>query len=356
MRLKKLQNKLSSLRLDAILVTEKVSYRYLTGFMGTRAYLLVTADEVILFTDFRYVKQAREQVLDEVTVVEISFSWIEEILLVLKEKTIICLGLEKEYVSYQLYSLFKDKWPEIELTPVEKSVANLRLIKEEEEVKAIVRSVELADKAFKYILPELRPGRVERDIALELEYFLRREGAEGISFDFIVASGQRGTMPHGVASDKKLQTGNLITLDFGCVLNGYCSDITRTVALGEISSRQKEIYALVLEAQLLGLTAVGPGKTGKEVDAVVRDYFSSKDLVKYFGHGLGHGVGLEVHESPRLSPDSEEELKPGMVVTVEPGLYIDDFGGVRIEDMVLVTSKGCRVLTKSSKELIKLSD
>ena len=324
----------------------------MTGFTGTRAYLLVTADEVILFTDFRYVKQAREQVPTVVTVVEISFSWAEDILLVLKEKNIIQLGLEKEYISYHLYSLFKDKWPEIELNPVEKSVTNLRLVKEEEEIKAIIRSVELSDKAFKYILPELRPGRVERDIALELEYFLRREGAESISFDFIVASGKRGAMPHGVASTKKLQAGDLITLDFGCVLDGYCSDITRTVALGEVSDCQKKVYDLVLEAQLLGLTAVGPGKSGKEVDAVVRDYFSSRDLGKYFGHGLGHGVGMEVHESPRLSPDSEEELKPGMVVTVEPGLYIEGFGGVRIEDMILVTVKGCRVLTKSSKELI----
>ncbi len=354
MRLKKLQDKLSDLQLDAILLTEKVSYRYLTSFTGTRAYLLVTSDEVILFTDFRYVKQAKEQVSAAVTVVEVSFNWTEDILLVLKEKNIIRLGLEKEYVSYHLFSLFKDKWPEIELTPVEKSVTSLRLIKEEEEMKAIIRSVELADKAFKHILSELRPGRVERDISLELEYFLRREGAEAISFDFIVASGERGAMPHGVASDKKLQLGDLITLDFGCVLNGYCSDITRTVALGKISSRQKEIYNLVLEAQLLGLTAVGPSKTGKEVDAVVRDYFSSKDFGKYFGHGLGHGVGMEVHESPRLSPESEEELKLGMVVTVEPGLYIDGFGGVRIEDMVLVAKKGCQVLTKSSKELIVL--
>ncbi len=314
---------------------------------------MVTGEEAILFTDFRYTKQAKEQ-SQGVELVEITSRWVEEIFEILKKKGIKKIGFEKEYISYSLYSLFKSKWTGISLKPVNNAVTAFRAIKHQEEIDAITKSVELADKAFKHILAEIKPGRKEREIALELEYFMRKEGAEGISFDFIVASGIRGAMPHGVASEKKLKEGEMVTLDFGCVLKGYCSDISRTVVLGDPSEKQKEIYSLVNAAQSLGLESLRPGIKAEDADKKVRDYFSLKGYGDFFGHGLGHGVGMEVHEAPRLAPCSEDELIPGMVVTVEPGLYIDGFGGVRIEDMALITSEGYQVLTKSSKDFIQI--
>lgn len=352
-RIKQLQARIKDLDLDGALVVEKVNYRYLTGFTGTRGYLLVSRDEACLFTDFRYMQQARGQA-PGLDVREVGSLWVEDLHRYMTEQGIYRLGLEKEYISYHLYALFTEKWPHIELCPEEKLTSSLRERKDEEEVKIIQKSVDLADQAFQYILPALKAGVRERDISLKLEFFLRDAGAEDKSFDFIVASGERSAMPHGVASSKEMQQGDFLTMDFGCIYQGYCSDITRTVCLGKATKRQRELYSLVAAAQEMGLAAVKPGVMGKEVDAVVRDFFTAKGFGPHFGHGLGHGVGLEIHEVPRLSPEGVDILQPGMVVTVEPGLYIEGFGGVRIEDMVLVTQEGCRILTKSSKELQEL--
>ncbi len=339
--------------LDAILVTERVNYCYLTGFTGTRGYLLVSGSDACLFTDFRYTQQAVEQT-GGLDVKEIGSRWVEDMHRYLTEKKIRELGLEKEYISYQLYSLFHEKWPDINVRPEEKLTASLRVIKDDGEVRAIQQSVDLADQAFQYILGELKPGLREKDIELKLEYFMRSAGAKGSAFDIIVASGERGALPHGVASDKEMKQGEMVTMDFGCILHGYCSDITRTVFLGKAGKREKEIYRLVQEGQKMGVAAVRPGIRGEEADDVVRDFFAAAGHKAHFGHGLGHGVGMEVHEAPRLAPGAKEVLQPGMVVTVEPGIYIQGFGGVRIEDMVLVTEEGCRILTKSSKDLIEL--
>ncbi len=341
------------MQLDGILVTERVNYRYLTGFTGSRGYLLVLKGEACLFTDFRYTQQAGEQV-PGLEIREIGNRWVEEIHEYLGEKKVEELGLEKDYLSYQLFDLLRDKWADIKLRPEEKLTAALRSLKDPEEVSVIQESVDLADRAFTYILGELKPGVRERDIALKLEFFLREAGASERSFDFIVASGKRGAMPHGVASEKALEEGDLVTLDFGGVFQGYCSDITRTLSLGKAGDREREIYRLVKEGQERGLAAVRPGVTGEEADKVVRDFFVEAGYGKCFGHGLGHGVGLEVHEAPRLAPTAVDRLEAGMIVTVEPGIYIPDFGGVRIEDMVLVTGDGCRVLTGSSKEFMEL--
>ncbi len=330
-----------------------MNYRYLTGFTGTRGYLLVTEEGACLFTDFRYTQQAGEQA-PGLEIREIGTRWVEDMHRYLNEKKIGELGLEKDYISYQLYALFSEKWPDIKLRPEDKLTASLRLIKDPEETAAIQEAVDLADQAFTYILGHIKPGLEEREIALKLEVYLREAGASERSFDFIVASGKRGALPHGVASHKVLQQGDLVTLDFGGILKGYCSDITRTLCLGKAGDRQKEIYRLVREGQERGLKAVKAGVTGEEADKVVRDFFGEAGYGEYFGHGLGHGVGMEVHEAPRLAPAAADGLEPGMVVTVEPGIYIPDFGGVRIEDMVLVTGEGCRVLTKSSKDLIEL--
>jgi Xaa-Pro aminopeptidase len=352
-RIQRLQARLKGLELEGALVAEKVNYRYLTGFTGTRGYLLVSRDDACLFTDFRYAQQARGQAAG-LEVREIGPKWEEDLHRYIGEQGITRLGLEKEYISYQLFALLAEKWQDLDLCPVEKLTLSLREIKDAGEVELIGESVELADRAFQYILPALKPGVKERDISLKLEYFMREAGAEEKSFDFIVASGERSAMPHGVASPKELERGDLVTMDFGCINGGYCSDITRTVCLGKAGLRQREVYERVAKGQEMGIHAVKPGVTGKEVDAVVRDFFAAHGYAGHFGHGLGHGVGMEIHEVPRLSPEGEDVLRPGMVVTVEPGLYVEGFGGVRIEDMVLVTAEGCRVLTKSSKELIEL--
>jgi Xaa-Pro aminopeptidase len=352
-RIRRLQARIKELELEGALVAEKVNCRYLTGFTGTRGYLVVSLDDACLFTDFRYVQQARGQAAG-MEVREIGPKWVEDLHRYLTEQGIARLGLEKDYISYQLYALLAEKWQDIELSPVDRLTLSLREIKDAGEEKVIQESVDLADRAFQYILPALKAGAKERDISLQLEFFLRNKGAEDKSFDFIVASGERSAMPHGVACAKELAPGDLVTMDFGGIYQGYCSDITRTVVLGKAGQRQREVYELVAKGQEMGIKAVRPGVTGKEVDAVVRDFFAAQGYAGHFGHGLGHGVGMEIHEIPRLSPEATEVLQPGMVVTVEPGLYIEGFGGVRIEDMVLVTPDGCRVLTKSRKDLIEL--
>jgi len=212
----------------------------------------------------------------------------------------------------------------------------------------------IADKAFNRICKLIKPGITERDIALELEFYMKKLGATSTSFTSIVASGERSALPHGTATDKKIKEGEFLTLDFGCVYNGYCSDMTRTVVIGKANERQREIYSVVLEAQEKALKYIKPGVKGCDVDRVARDIIKEKGFGQYFGHGLGHSLGLEIHESPRLSPTSNDILQEGMVVTDEPGIYIPDFGGVRIEDLVLVTATGFEVLSNSPKELIEL--
>ena len=224
----------------------------------------------------------------------------------------------------------------------------------EEEIKILKEAAEIADKAYEHIQKYIKPGVKEIDIANELEFYMRRLGATSSSFDTIVASGERSALPHGVASEKEIQSGELVTLDYGAIYKGYCSDITRTVAIGEISPQLQTIYETVQAAQELAVQKIGPHMTGKEADAIARDYIDHKGYGAYFGHSTGHGLGLEVHEEPRLSVLSETVLKPGMVVTVEPGIYLPNIGGCRIEDDIVITEKGNERLTHSTKELIYL--
>ena len=230
----------------------------------------------------------------------------------------------------------------------------LRVIKNEEELAWMERAEQIGDEAFSYILGELRPGISELEVAAKLEYFMRSNGAEKVSFDAIVASGLNSAMPHAVPTGKLLEKGDFVTLDFGCKYQGYCSDMTRTVVIGKADSRQKEIYQIVLDAQLAALEGLRPGMTGAEGDRLAREAIEKAGYGEYFGHGLGHSVGLEIHEKPALSMKDQTVLCPGMIETVEPGIYIPGFGGVRIEDMVVLTETGIRNLTSSPKELIEV--
>ncbi|TMN20785.1 M24 family metallopeptidase [Lentibacillus cibarius] len=351
-KLNKLRQKLEEVNLDAILITSPVNRRYMTGFTGTAGAVIVSHDDARFITDFRYIEQAGEQA-DGFTVVEHKQLIHQEIRDQLNQMNVKRLGFEKDHVTFTSYELYKETF-DAELTGVSGMVEALRLFKSKDELSILKQAAQIADDAFQHIQGYIKPGAKEIDIANELEFFMRKQGAESSSFDIIVASGYRGALPHGVASDKEIQSGELVTMDYGALFNGYCSDITRTVAVGEISTELNTIYDTVLKAQLLGVDGVKPGITGKEADALTRDYIKEQGYGDYFGHSTGHGLGMEVHESPSLSFRSDKELKAGMVVTVEPGIYVPNVGGCRIEDDIVVTESGNDRLTSAPKDLIQL--
>jgi Xaa-Pro aminopeptidase len=352
-RLSRLREHFSQGGIDALLISSNFNRAYLSGFQGTSGWLIITSDEQILVTDFRYLNQARSEAIDY-QIVLYKTSLPEKINDLLKERKIQKLGFESQHLTYEQYHKFKSQL-EVDLIPVSSPVEKLRELKDPAEIERIKNAVSVADKTFEHILKFIKPGVTERDLAAEMEYFMRKEGAGGPSFDTIIASGFRGALPHGTASDRSICPGDLIVMDYGAILNGYCSDITRTVVVGTAASEQKKIYDIVLEAQTEALGFVGPGRKCCEVDAFAREIIAGYGFGDNFGHGLGHGVGLEVHEKPAVNPRNQDILEPGMVITVEPGIYIDGWGGVRIEDMVLVTDKGCEILTQSPKELIEVS-
>lgn len=348
-RVERLRKLLQQYDLEALFVTNAVNRRYLSGFTGSSGYLLITQQDAILFTDFRYREQAPQQAKDY-RVIEHQADAAQTIAETLKELGVTKLGFEQHDVSFADYQSYQSKLG-VTLVPADKLIEQLRMVKDETEVQLIETACELVDRTFEHMLGFIKPGMTERDVALELEFYMRANGADGPSFSTIVVSGVRSSLPHGAPTDKVLEKGDFVTLDFGAYMNGYCSDITRTVIIGEPTARHREIYDIVLEAQLTALERIKPGMTGKEADAIARDLITSRGYGDYFGHGLGHGLGMEIHEEPRLSKTGAFVLEPGMIVTVEPGIYIPGFGGVRIEDDVVVTETGVRRLTKSSKQL-----
>jgi len=349
-RLEKLREKLKTASIDAVLIENPENRRYLSGFTGTAGMVLVTREKAFLLTDFRYTEQAKGQA-PHLQVVQYGAERLKDVAKLLDDLQIETLAFEEEHVTFKQYRELRDKLT-VTLEPVRGWVEELRLIKNRDELETLKKAVRLADEGFSFISRFISPGKIEQEVSLELEFYMRRQGASGPAFDFIVASGYRGALPHGVAGDKKIQPGDLVVMDFGAVYCGYHSDITRTVAVGKSMEKQEEIYRIVLEAQLAAIDIIKPGLAGAEVDEVAREIISNHGYGEYFGHGLGHGVGLAVHEGPRLAPNVDTVLEPGMVVTVEPGIYLPDWGGVRIEDMVLVTSTGCEILTGSNKEFL----
>lgn len=352
-KLEKLGNLLDKLNIDGILITDLYNLRYFTGFSGTTGCALATKKGNFFFSDFRYKTQATEQVVpmgfEFVETVRGSNNFIDEYV---QKYGIKKLGFEDLNLNVKQYNGYKEM-VKSELIPIGDELIKLRMIKTDDEIKIIKKAIEISDTAFSEVLKIIKEGISEKEIAGYMEYVQRKLGAEDRSFETIVASGVRSSMPHGVASDKKIGKEEFITMDFGAYYDGYVSDMTRTVYYGNnISERHIDVYNTVLEGQLLGIKSVKAGVMSNDVDTIVRNFFKEKNCDQYFGHGLGHGIGMEIHELPYLSKMSEIELLPNMIVTVEPGLYYDGWGGVRIEDDVVVTENGCEVLNKSNKELI----
>lgn len=360
---------LETKHLDGILIHSAANMRKMVGFTG-EGIVYYSKSCPLVFTDSRYTIAAKQE-CPEAAVLQyrgnIYEAWLMELLNRDWDKPVsdLSIGFEDEHMTVQTYRtiqalLKKMGLAQVCLVPLHKELDRFRQIKDAEEIRSIKEAEHIGDEAFLKILDKIRESRLngldltEKQVAAYVEFYMKELGAENTSFDTIAASGIHSSMPHAVPTDKLLQDGDFLTLDFGCRVNGYCSDMTRTIVIGKANERQREIYDLVLSAQLEAIRAVKPGVRGCEVDAVARDRIREAGYGDYFGHGLGHSVGLMIHETPCFSPKDQSILKSGMVITVEPGIYVPDFGGVRIEDVVVVTEDGCQNITHSPKELIEI--
>ncbi len=339
--------------LDAMVITKYVNLHYFSGFRGDDTTLVISRDKAMLITDNRYTEQASQQAPLFEIVEQKEGLW---------KKTAECVkkvgakkaGFEGNALIYADFVTLTNLLDSVDFTTAV-TLDALRQVKDEEEIGYIRKACEIADIGFKDILTYVRPGMTEVQVAAHLENCMRENGSEGPSFPTIMASGLRGVLPHGIATDKVIEEGEFLTMDYGAIYAGYDSDITRTICVGHADDKQRRIYHAVLESQKLALDLIKPGVSGKAVHIAVQDNLRKYGLKQYFGHGLGHSLGLEIHEEPRMSPKKDYVLQENMLITDEPGVYIPDWGGLRIEDTVLVTKTGCEPLTKSSKELIEVA-
>jgi Xaa-Pro aminopeptidase len=352
-RLQAAREKIAASGLDALLVSSRENTRYLSGFSGTESWLVITAGQAFILIDFRYWEQAAMQCPDfeRVNYTQDRTGSLVETLRAANCKV---LGVEGDDLSWGLGRQLSALMPATELKLADSWLNDLRSVKDETEVAMIRHAVEIAETALQEILPSIRAGQSEVEIAARLENAMRSQGASGPSFATIIASGPRSALPHGVASERLVQAGDAIVMDFGCIWQGYCSDMTRTVFLGEPGELARKIYQIVLEAQVRSAAALMAGMTGGEADAAARTIISGAGYGPAFGHSLGHGVGLAIHESPRLMPNSSLQLLAGQIVSVEPGIYLPGQLGVRIEDLMLIEDGGALNLNTFNKELIIL--
>lgn len=342
----------SELRLDAALISSPHNLRYFSGFAGGEGYALIGDGFGYLFVDSRYTEEAKSESPD-FNVTEFGANGVcAEIEKVIKKFGIRRIGFEDKNVSYCDYIGLSKRLADIELVPLGNRADLKRMIKTEAEIGRLRTAEKIGESALAETLPYIKPGERECDIAAELEYRMKKKGAEGTSFDTVAVSGEKSAMPHGKPNEKRLEYGDFLTIDFGCVYKGYCSDMTRTFAIGEISKEQRRIYDTVLSAQREGLKSIRAGAGAADCDAAARAVIRDAGYGSYFGHALGHGVGVEIHELPTLSPKSKFILKENMAVTCEPGIYVPGVGGVRIEDLVIVKKDGYDNLSSFDKELI----
>ncbi len=337
---------------DGILITSPFNMQYFSKFSGGEGAVWISKNEMIIFTDSRYTEQAEgEALLFEVRETN---NWLDEVALIIKEEKIKSVLFEDQNVSASVYLKMQNRFEKAKLFAGSDKLNRLRMVKTERELKTIAKAEQICCKAFSRILDFVKPGISEKEVATELEYYMKQEGGEGTAFDTVAVSGARCSLPHGVPSDKRIEKGDFVTLDFGCMLDGYASDMTRTIVVGKASEEQKKIYNAVKDAQHAGLDFIQAGVLAKDADLAARSVIEKYGFGKYFRHSLGHGVGLLVHELPNLSPKSEIILEENMVVSCEPGIYIPDFGGVRIEDLICVKNNGNLNFTDTQKDLIEL--
>ncbi|WP_197017790.1 M24 family metallopeptidase [Alkalibacterium sp. AK22] len=351
-RVQAIQNKMKAQGLEALLLTSSYNLRYASNFTGSTGLSVITLDKAYFVTDFRYTEQAAEQAAG-FEIIKNTGPIYDEVKRIVEKEDISSLAFEKDFVTFSTYDQLNTLLP-CELNPVSGLVESLREVKEATEVDTIRQAIQITEYAFNEILNYIKPGIKEIDVANKLDFLMREKGASGVSFDTIVASGKRSAMPHGVASDKIIEQGDMITIDFGCYYNGYVSDMTRTFALGDPGAELKKIHQIVLDANLKVTQQAKAGVTGKALDAVARDYIREQGYGEAFGHSTGHGIGLEVHEGPGIHFRNESPLVKGNVITNEPGIYLPGLGGVRIEDDLLITEDGNENLMTVSKELIQL--
>ena len=348
--------KLKDIECDALFLVNDANIRYTSQFTGSDSYVLICKERNYFFTDHRYYEQAEFecQGFEVINVNRESDVLEQKIAEVVNLHQITAIAVEKNHLTMKQYEKINSELSEVQIVPIEGIVENLRYVKSQIEISLITKAAEITDKAFQKILSLLKPGMTELQVALELEIIIRQNGAQGVAFPIIVVSGDKTSFPHGIPSDKKIEQGDLITMDFGAIYNGYRSDMTRTVIMGEPNQKQKLIYGIVKEAQAVGLENVIPGLIGKKVRERVKAVMDKYEYKDFASKGLGHGVGLDIHEKPLMNARCEDILTENCVLTIEPGIYIPNWGGVRIEDTVVVKNGPCQVLTKSTKELISI--
>ena len=351
--LKQIAAKLPEYGIDAMLLNSEPGEFYAVGFHG-EGNVVVTAEACYYFTDSRYIEAAHSLVTGaEIAMTDRNRNYRAMVQEIIEKHGIQKLGFEEEYLSVSAYHMWEAGLT-AELVPAQKLVNSLRAAKDQEEIALMVKAQEITDRAFDEICKFIQPGMTEQEIAAKLQYDMLRFGAEKMSFDPIVVSGPNGSLPHGVPSSKQVQKGEFLTMDFGCKYGGYCSDMTRTVALGEPTEEMKKVYQIVLEAQLAGIAVTRAGVPGTSIDAAARKVIADAGYGDNFGHGYGHSLGIEIHESPNANTRDNTLLPVGAVVSAEPGIYLPGKFGVRIEDVTILREDGCEILTKSPKDLIIL--
>jgi len=342
-RLRRFSTRFRRKKVDAFLVTDPHNVRYLSGYTGGDGYLVLTRKGNFIITDARFIQEAGEVGGFKLRLTDGGFA--DTLNAVAQKARVRGMGFEGGSLSYRRCAALRRKLAGVRLRPIDGLVEDLRLIKDAQEIRAIRKCAAIARRVFRAVRRKIAPGVTEKRLAMELDYLVREHGADRNAFDTIVASGTNASRPHALPGNRRVGKNDMVLLDFGVHASSYNCDLTRVVFLGKIHQSLYDIYSICKEASRRAIRAIRPGVTAKDVDAAARGYIASKGYGKYFSHGLGHGVGLAVHELPRISPKADVRLQPNMVFTVEPGIYIEGLGGVRIEDMVVVTRKGCEVLT-----------
>jgi Xaa-Pro aminopeptidase len=353
-RLEYIKEQFNELHIDSFLIKNLANIRYLTGFSGSAGNVLITKDKNYFISDFRYKTQSANEVdnnFEIIIYVQNSLSFLKDLI---ERHGLRNIGFESNFMTFNDVLGLKEEFKDTEFIPVDSIVEKIVMVKNEKEILATKKAVEITDRTFSELLNIIKPGITEREVSAHISFLQKMYGADGDSFDAIVASGERGAFPHARPTDKKITTGELVTLDFGCTVEGMKSDMTRTIGIGEISDECKNIYSIVKEAQQRALDKVKAGMSTKLIDSVARDFIKEKGFGNNFGHGLGHGVGYDIHEKPALNERTDYILQVNNIITIEPGIYVEGTGGVRIEDDVIVTEDGCEILNKSTKELITI--